>query len=178
MSSPTLSTIENVIIPSNDPQDYPISHIFGQLIKPEHGQVSPDFLEYQDTGAANTTSDQEGEGMEVDDTGVEAGATHQSPPQSTSPVSVMTISDISNMLCAHNCPAEYCHNHPVFIPPPTSKQIARNILQHAQEAHEADIRPIVGYSIDNNDSDKENNLNAAAVPPQPQGQGLGLHKRR
>ena len=47
MSSPTPSTIENVIIPSGDPQDYPISRIFSQLIEPERGQVSPNFLEYR-----------------------------------------------------------------------------------------------------------------------------------
>ena len=130
MSSPSPSTIENVIISSGDPQDYPISHIFGQLTKLEHGQVSPDFLEYQDPEAANTTSDQEGEGVEADGVGVEVGAAHQSLPQSISLVSIMTVSDISDVLCAHNCLTEYCHDHSVFIPPPTSKQIALNILQH------------------------------------------------
>ena len=115
--------------------------------------------------------------MKADGIGMEAGAAHQSLPQSTSPVSITTVSDISNVLCAHNHPAEYCHNHPVFIPPPTSEQIAHNILQHAQEAHKAGIGPIVGYSISNDNSDKENNPNAAAIPPQPQGQGMGLHGR-
>ena len=98
-------------------------------------------------------------------------------PQSSSPVSITTVSDISNMLCTHNCPTEYCHDHkhyPVFVLPPAGKQISRNILQHAQEAHKAGIGPIVGYSIGNDNSDKENNPNAAAVPPQSQGQGLGL----
>ena len=177
MSSPTPSTIENVIISSNNPQDYPISRIFSQLIKPERGQVSPNFLEYQDTGAANTTSNQEGEGMEENGTRVEAGANHQSPPQLTSPVSVTTVSDISDMLCTHNCPAEYCHNHPVFIPPLTSERIAHNILQHTQEAHKAGIGPIVGYSIGNNDSDKENDPNATVIPSQPQRQGVDSHGR-
>ena len=51
MSSPTSSTIENVIIPSGNPQDYPISCIFGQLIEPKRGQISPNFLEYQDPGS-------------------------------------------------------------------------------------------------------------------------------
>ena len=73
MSSPTPSTIEDVIIPSGDPQDYPISCIFGQLIEPKHGRVSPDFLEYQDPGAANTASDQEGESVKANGTGVEVG---------------------------------------------------------------------------------------------------------
>ena len=111
MSSPTPSTIENVIIPSSNPQDYPISHIFGQLIEPEHGQVSPNFLEYQDTGSTNAGGDQEGASMEANGVGVEAGTAHQSLPQLSSPVSVTTISDISDMLCAHNCPTEYCHEH-------------------------------------------------------------------
>ena len=173
MSSPTLPTIENVIISSSNPQDYPISCIFSQLIEPKHGQVSLNFLEYQDDGATDTTSNQDGEGVETDGVGMEAGAAHQSLPQSTSLVSITTVSNVSDMLCAHNRPTEYCHDHPVFIPPLTSEQIACNILQHAQEAHKAGISPILGYSINNKDSDKENNPNAAAIPPQPQGQGMG-----
>ena len=131
MSSPTPSTIENVVITSGDPQDYPISHIFGQLIEPEHGRVSPNVVEYQDPEAVDATSNQERESMEEDGTGVEAGAAHQGLPQLQSLVSVTTISDISNMLCTHNRPTEYCHDHehyPVFIPPLASKHIARNIL--------------------------------------------------
>ena len=176
MSSPTSLTIENVIIPSGDTQDYPISHIFGQLIEPKCGWVFPNFMEYQDPGVIDTAGDQEGASMEEVGTGVEAGATHQSLPQLQSPVSITTVSDISDMLCTHNCPAEYCHDHqcyPVFIPPPESRCIACNILQHAQEAHEAGIGPIVGYTISGDDSNKENGPNAAAVPPQPQGQGMG-----
>ena len=80
MSSLTPSTIESVIIPSSNPQDYPISHIFGQLIKLKRGQVSPDFMEYQDPGATNTTGNQEGMSMEEDVAGVEVGAAHQSLP--------------------------------------------------------------------------------------------------
>ena len=180
MSSPTPSIIKDVIIPSGDPQDYPLSHIFGQLIKPEHGWVSPNFMEYQDPGATDTASNQEGEGMKADGIGVEVGTARQSPPQSSSLVSITTVSNISDVLCAHNHPAEYCHDHehyPIFVPPPAGKQIACNILQHTREAHEAGIRPIVGYSIGNDNSDKENDLNATAVPPQPQGQGLGLRGR-
>ena len=42
MSSPTPSTIENVVLPSYEPhEDYSISHIFRQLIKPKRGQVHP-----------------------------------------------------------------------------------------------------------------------------------------
>ena len=176
MSSPIPSTIENVIIPSSNPQDYPFSHIFGQLIELKHGQVSPDFLEYQDPGSADTGGDQEGMSMEADGVGVEVGTNHQGLPQSSSPVSVTTVSDISDVLCAHNCSAEYCHNHnhyPVFVPPLEGKYIIRNILQQAQGAHEVGVGPITGYTIVSNDSDKENNPDAAEIPPQPQGQGVG-----
>ena len=113
--------------------------------------------------------------MEADGTGVEVGTAHQGLPQLSSPVSVTTVSDIPNMLCAHNCPTEYCHNYnhyPVFVPPPEGEYIACNILQQAWEAHEVSVGPITGYTIDNDDSDKENNPNAAEVPPQLQGQGV------
>ena len=76
MSSPTPSTIEDVIIPFSKPQVYPISCIFGQLIEPERGQVSPNFLEYQDTGSANAGGNQEGTSMEANGVGVEAGTNH------------------------------------------------------------------------------------------------------
>ena len=174
MSSPTSSTIDNVIIPSSNTQNYPISCIFGQLIEPEHGQVSPDFLEYQDPGSTDDGGNQEGTSIEADGIGVEAGATHQSLPQSRSPVSVTTVSNISDMLCTHNCPTEYCHDHqhyPVFVPPLEGKYIAHNILQQAQEAHRVGVRPITGYTIDNDNSDKENNPNATEVPPNLKGKG-------
>ena len=180
MSSPTSSTIDNVIIPSSNTQNYPISRIFGQLIEPEHGQVSPDFLEYQDPGSTDDGGNQEGTSIEADGIGVEAGATHQSLPQSRSPVSVTTVSNISDMLCTHNCPTEYCHDHqhyPVFVPPLEGKYIAHNILQQAQEAHKVGVRPITGYTSDPDNSDKENNPNATEVPPQPQGQGMGQGNR-
>ena len=142
MSSPTSSTIDNVIIPSDDAQDYPISHIFGQLIEPECGQVSPNFLEYQDPGSADAGGNQAGKSVEADGIGVEAGATHQSPPQVQSLVSITTISNISDVLCAHNCPTEYCHGHqhyPIFVPPLEGKYIAHNILQQAREAHKVGV---------------------------------------
>ena len=64
--------------------------------------------------------------VEADGVGVEAGTTHQSSPQSQSLVSVMTVSDISDVLCAHNRPAEYCHDHQhyaIFVPPLEGKYI-------------------------------------------------------
>ena len=181
MSSPTSSTIDNVIIPSDDAQDYPISHIFGQLIEPECGQVSPNFLEYQDPGSADAGGNQAGKSVEADGIGVEAGATHQSPPQAQSLVSITTVSNISDVLCAHNCPTEYCHGHqhyPIFVPPLEGEYIAHNILQQAWEAHKVGVGPITGYTIDNNDSNKKNDPNAAEVPPQPQGQGMDSGNRR
>ena len=133
-------------------------------------------MEYQDPGAADATSNQEGTSVDENGDGVKAGTAHQSLPQLASPVSVTAISDLSDVLCTHNYPTEYCHDHqhyPVFVPPPAGEHIARNILQHVQEAHKVGIGPIVGYRIGNDDSDKENNPNATAVPPQSQGQGLG-----
>ena len=65
-------------------------------------------------------SDQEGVSMEADGVGVEAGTAHLAPPQLSSPVSVTTVSDISNVLCTHNRPADYCHEHEhhvIFVPP-------------------------------------------------------------
>ena len=180
MPSPTPSTIEDVIIPSSDPQGYPISRIFRQLIEPERGQVSPNFSEYQDTGSANARGGQEGTSMKANSIGVEVGANHQSLPQLSSPVSVTTVSDISNLLCTHNCPAKYCHEHehnPVFVPPPEGEYIICNILQHLQETQERDFGPAIGYTIDNDEGDKENDPNAAEVPPQPQGQGVGSRKK-
>ena len=98
MSSPTPSTIEDVIIPNTVP-DYPISCIFAQLIEPKRGRVSPDFLEYQDTGSTNARGNQEGTSVEANGAGVEAGTDYQSPPQSASPVSVTTESDILYPTC-------------------------------------------------------------------------------
>ena len=180
MSSPAPSTIENVIIPSGDPQDYPISRIFSQLIEPECGRVSPDFLEYQNPGSTDAGGDQEGVSMEADGVGVEVGTAHQGLPQSSSPVSVTTVSNISNVLCAYNRPTEYCHGHKhhvVFVPPPEGECFACNLLQHMREAHEVGIGPLTGYSIGNDDSDKENNPNATEIPPQSQGQGMGSCSR-
>ena len=179
MSSPTPSTIEDVIIPNTVP-DYPISCIFAQLIEPKRGRVSPDFLEYQDTGSTNARGDQEGTSVEANGAGVEAGTDHQSPPQSASPVSVTTKSDISHLLCTHNRPAEYCHDHkhnPVFVPPPEGEFIIHNVIHHLQETQERGFGPAIRYTLDNDDSNKENNPNAAEVLPQPQGQGVGLHGR-
>ena len=68
-------------------------------------------MEYQDPEAADTASNQEGEGMEADGIGVEAGTAHQSLPQLSSLVSIMTIRDVSDMLCTHNCLTEYSHDH-------------------------------------------------------------------
>ena len=68
-------------------------------------------MEYQDPGAADATSNQEGTSVDENGDGVKAGTAHQSLPQPTSLVSVMTVSDVSDVLCAHNCPAEYCHDH-------------------------------------------------------------------
>ena len=119
--------------------------------------------------------------MEMNGVGVEMGTNHQGLPQLSSPVSVTTESDISHFLCAHRCPAEYCHDHkhnPVFVPPPEGKYIICNIVQHLHETQEHGFGPIVGYSLNNDNSDKENDLNATGVPPQSQGQGMGSRRRR
>ena len=49
MTSPTPLHVRNADIPlDSGTNDYSISCIFGMLIEPECGRVSPDFVEYQD----------------------------------------------------------------------------------------------------------------------------------
>ena len=88
--------------------------------------------------------------MEAHGVGVEVGTAHQGLPQLSSLVSVTTVSSISDVLCTHDCSAEYCHDHkhyPIFVPPLEGEYIARNILQPVQEAHEAGVGPVDTTSI-------------------------------
>ena len=66
-------------------------------------------------------------------------------------------------------PAEYCHSHepnPVFVSPPEGKFIIRNVIHHLQETQERGFGPAIGYTLNNDDSDKENDPNAAEVVAQ------------
>ena len=65
--------------------DYSVSHIFGMLIEPERGQVSPDFLEYQDAG------------VERGNDQVEARADRASLTALEIPVCIPSTSDIAEV---------------------------------------------------------------------------------
>ena len=96
MTSPTPSTIDNALLPLHDAQDYPLSCIFGQLIKPERGRVSPLFIEYQDEGVTRQS------GVEKDGPGVEEGTDLAGQTPVHAPVHIPSTSDISDVLCTHN----------------------------------------------------------------------------
>ena len=87
--------------------DYSISRIFRMLIEPEHGRVSPDFLEYQD--AADT-------GVEGGDDQMEARADRASPIVLEVPVRIPSTSDIAEVRChpndhlSPNLPSKYHHD--------------------------------------------------------------------
>ena len=64
MSQSPLPVRNNELPLGDGTNDYSISCIFGMLIEPERGWVSPDFLEYQDA---------EGPSMKEVSVGVETG---------------------------------------------------------------------------------------------------------
>ena len=84
--------------------DYSISRIFGMLIEPERGRVSPEFLKYQDTG------------VEGGDDQVEARADRASPTVPEVPIRIPSTSDIAevrnhpNDHRSPNLPSEYHHD--------------------------------------------------------------------
>ena len=101
MSSPTPSTIDNAILPFHDTQDYPISHIFSQLIEPERGWVSLKFIEYQDEGATGQS------GVEKDGQGMKEGTNLAGQMPVCAPVCIPSTSDITDVLCTHNNTKDY-----------------------------------------------------------------------
>ena len=89
MTSPTPLHVRNADIPL-DPgtTDYPISHIFGMLIEPERGWVSPDFIEYQDAEESPVAGG---------DDQMEEGATGASSVTDQIPVCIPSTSDIAEV---------------------------------------------------------------------------------
>ena len=101
MSSPTPSTIDNAILSFYNAQDYPISHIFSQLIEPKCGQVSPKFIKYQDKRASGQSR------MKEDGQGVKEGTNIAGQMPAHALVCMPSTSDITDILCTHNNTKDY-----------------------------------------------------------------------
>ena len=142
--------------------DYPISCIFGMLIEPERGRVSPDFIEYQDTEESPVAG---GDGQ------VEEGANRASSVTDQVPVHIPPTSDIAEVRCdpddhlSLNLPSEYHHDeydrqfH--FVPEGHAHQVHAEVAREAAVATtwEAEYTPLTLYVVtdtDDRDSDKEN----------------------
>ena len=180
MSSPTSPTIDNAILPFHNAQDYPISPIFEQLIEPKRGQVSPDFLDYQDKDVERQS------GLAEDGQGVEEGTDLAGQTPVHAPVQILSTSDITDILCAHNNTKEYCHNcnddiPSVFIPSPNLARTILRVIHASQTAFKVGAGPLTGYhlstSSEEGDSNKENYQDATEVPQSSQdAQGMGSHQ--
>ena len=132
------------------------------LIEPERGQVSPNFLKYQDT--ADT-------GVEGGDNQVEARADRASLTALEVPVHIPSTSDIAEV-CNHpddhlspNLPSKYHHDeydgqfH--FVSEEHAHQVHAEAGREAAVATtwEAEYTPLTPYVVtdtDDHDSDKEN----------------------
>ena len=139
--------------------DYSVSRIFGMLVKPKRGQVSPDFLEYQDTG------------VEGGNDQVEARTDGASPAVLEVPVRIPSTSDIAEVRChpddhlSPNLPSEYHHdeydNQFHFVPNEHARQVHEAVAREAAAATtwEAECTPLTPYvatDTEAHDSDKEN----------------------
>ena len=131
MTSPTPLHVRNADIPvDHGTNDYSVSRIFGMLIEPERGRVSPDFLEYQDAEELP---------MARGDDQMEEGATGASLTMDQVPVRIPSTSDIAKVRCdpddhlSPNHPSEYhhdeCNGQFHFVPE-----------GHAHQVHEAVAR--------------------------------------
>ena len=107
MSQSPLPVHNNELPLDNSTNDYSISRIFGMLIEPEHGWVSPNFLEYQDV---------EGPSMKEVNTGVETGTGDMGTFPTTILISTMPTDNTAPIHCNpndHLAPGldhEYCHD--------------------------------------------------------------------
>ena len=87
--------------------DYSVSRIFGMLVEPERGRVSPDFIEYQD--AADT-------GVDGGNDLMETRAIGTSPTALEVPIRIPSTSDIAEVHShpddhlSPNLPSEYHHD--------------------------------------------------------------------
>ena len=166
-----MTSLSPLPIPPRDANDnsldaratnYSISRIFGMLIEPECGRVSPDFIEYQDT--ADT-------GVEGSDDQVEAGTTRESPTALEVPVRIPSTSDIAEVHnhpydpLSPNLPSEYHHDeydgqfH--FVPEEHARQVHAQVAREAAvattwEANHMPLTPYVVTDTEEHDSNKEN----------------------
>ena len=154
--------------------DYPISHIFGMLIKPKRGCVLPDFLKYQS---------EEQLGVGQDGEGVAQRAVDKGKDPLTVPVCILSTSDLAEIHCtpdehhAPNTTSNYHHSDREgqfhFVPPGHAQQLVEEAVQEANttasttkfEVEPTPITPYIVTSDDNKDhnSDKENCLEAEAI---------------
>ena len=171
--------------------NYSISRIFGMLIEPERGQVSPDFIEYQD--AAD-------EGVEGGDDQMETRAVGTSLTTLEVPICIPSTSDITEVHShpddhlSPNLLSEYhhdeCDGQFHFVPAEHARQVHAEVAREAAAATtwEAEYTPLTPYVVtdtDAHDSNKENrNPNqedgedAEEVPPSRQdAQRMGPRRR-
>src|ERR1700761_3749250 len=163
MTSPTPLHVRNNELPlAPGTNDYPVSRIFGQLIEPERGRVSPLFLEYQNPDDT---------GVEGGDEQVEARTIGMSPTALEVPVRIPSTSDIAEVRVspehrlAPNLSSDYHHDeydgrfH--FVPEGHADQVHRQVAREAAitTVSETEYAPFTSYAIsdsDQHDSDKEN----------------------
>ena len=142
--------------------DYSVSRIFGMLIEPKRGQVSPDFIEYQDATDM---------GVEGGDDQMEARAVGTSLIASEIPIRIPTTSDIAEVHShpddhlSPNLPSEYHHDeydgqfH--FVPEEHARQVHAEVAQEAAtattwETEHTPLTPYVATDTEAHNSDKEN----------------------
>ena len=162
MTSPTLLHVRNIntpLVPGTN--DYSISCIFGQLIEPKCGRVSPLFLKYQETEESR---------VEGSHDQVVEGATGASVTTDEVLVRIPSTSDIAEIHAdpddhlSPSLPIEYSHDeydgkfH--FVPEEHACQVHEYIAREAAVATtcEEEYMPITPYVVleDDHDSDKEN----------------------
>src|ERR1700761_7691870 len=155
MTSPTPLHVRNNDLPlAPGTNDHSVSRIFGQLIEPERGQVSPLFLKYQNP---------EDTGVEGGNEQVEARAVGASPTALEVPVRIPSTSDITEVRVSpehHLAPdlsPEYIHDeynsqfH--FVPSGHADQVHEQVAREAAIAtvSEAEYAPFTSYSVSNDD---------------------------
>ena len=158
------------------------------LIEPKCGQVSPDFLEYQDV---------EGPSMEEVGAGVETGTGDTGTFLTTIPISTMPTDSTAPIHCdpndhlAPSLDCEYQHDitegQSYFVPLGHAQQVLTSLVTPTSE-EEPNITPYqISSEDEEHDSDKENHVDAAEVShgcqdaqgvgPRCRGKQGGAHRR-
>ena len=109
--------------------DYSISRIFGMLIEPKHGRVSPGFIKYQDP--EHIRMGQDGESMVQ-------GATGEGLDQTQNAVHIPSTLDLTVICCASNdhlapdTSTDYQHSNGEgqfhFVPPGHARQLVEEAV--------------------------------------------------